>query len=83
MHFELDNFYIATKLKYSAELYSRAHILQDKYEIHFLEDILGHIQSEKATNPIIKNLYLPLLSMIKDQSETAYFAVKNIFEKYG
>ena len=73
---ELDNFYIATKLKYSVELYSRAHILQDKYEIHLLEEILAHIQSQKAVHQIVKDVYLPMLDMAKEQSVTAYFKLK-------
>ena len=73
---QLDNFYISTKLRYSAELESRKNILKEQYNPRFLTEILASINADDALNPIIKDLYLPLLHLIKDKSETAYFELK-------
>jgi hypothetical protein len=73
---ELDNFYISTKLKYSAELQSRANLLQEEYTPRLLNEILSLVEKDAALSPTIKALYLPLLMLIKDKSETAYFQLK-------
>lgn len=74
---ELDNFYISTKLKYSAELQSREDILQENCTPRLLDEILTLIATDNSINPVIKNLYLPLLELIKEKSETAFQALKS------
>ena len=78
---QLDNFYSSTKLRYSAELESRKNILKEQYNPRFLTEILASIDGDDALNPIIKDLYLPLLNLIKNKSETAYFALKAFLSK--
>jgi hypothetical protein len=74
---ELDNFYISTKLKYSAELENRKAILQENYTPRLLNEILVLIDTDNSIHPVIKNLYLPLLELIKEKSETAFQALKS------
>lgn len=78
---QLDNFYISTKLRYTAELESRRNMLKEQYNPRFLTEILASIDGDDALNPIIKNLYLPLLNLIKDKSEAAYFELKAFMAK--
>jgi hypothetical protein len=78
---DLDNFYISTKLKYSAELQSRADILQENYKPRLLDEILTLVQVDDSINPIVRNLYFPLLELIKDKSEAAYEALKSFLIK--
>jgi hypothetical protein len=78
---ELDNFYISTKLRYSAELESRKNILKEEYNPRLLSEILALIGTDSGLNPVIKDLYLPLLKLIKDKSETAYFELKTFLSK--
>jgi hypothetical protein len=73
---QLDSFYFSVKLRYSAELYSRNTILQEDYNVRLLDEILLLIGHDKVLNPIIKSLYLPLLHLIKDKSETAFHDLK-------
>jgi hypothetical protein len=78
---QLDNFYIGTKLKYTAELESRKNILQEVHNPRLLSEILTFLETDSDLNPIIKDLYLPLLKLIKDKSETAYFELKDFLNK--
>jgi hypothetical protein len=78
---DLDNFYIGTKLKYSAELQSRADILKENYKPRLLDEILTLVQVDDSINPIVRNLYFPLLELIKDKSEAAYEALKSFLIK--
>jgi hypothetical protein len=73
---ELDNFYISTKLKYSAELHSRTNLLQEEYTPRLLTEIMALAEKDDTLNPEIKALYRPLLMLIKDKSESAYFELK-------
>ncbi len=78
---ELDSFYISTKLKYSAELQSRSNIVQEAYKPRLLNEILSLVEHDETLNPTIKALYLPMLKLIKDKSETAYFELKAFLGK--
>ena len=78
---QLDNFYISTKLRYSAELESRKNILKEVHNPKLLTEILSLIETDNSLNPLIKSLYLPLLNLIKDKSETAYFELKSFISK--
>ncbi len=82
--YDLDGFYMAAKLKYSAELYSRSNILQEQYDIQLLNDILILIEKDNSTHPIVKDFYLPMLEMAKEQSEVAFLKLKsfliNVYE---
>ena len=75
--YDLDGFYMAAKLKYSAELYSRSTILQEQYDIQLLDDILILIENDNPTHAIVKDFYLPMLEMAKDQSELAFLKLKS------
>lgn len=72
----LDNFYISAKLQYSAELYSRSMIRQEKYDAFLLSPILESLEMGRTTSPIIKELYLPTLELTQNQSEKAYNQLK-------
>ena len=72
----LDNFYISAKLTYGAELYSRTSILQENYEPKLLAKILSLLNDDTSFNPIIYDLYLPLIRLTRDKSETAYEDLK-------
>jgi hypothetical protein len=74
---DLDNFYMGAKLKYSTELYSRSSVLDEQYEIPLLEHILSFIDTGEKLNPIIKDLYLPLFELAKNDSEQAYNTLKS------
>lgn len=74
---ELDSFYISAKLKYSAELQSRADILQENYNPRLLDEILILIENDDSLNLGIKNLYFPLLKLIKNKSEASYTKLKS------
>ena len=80
LHTDLDGFYMAAKLKYSAELYNRTHVLADEYEIGLLNEVLKHIQKGVSAHPIVTDLYLPLFEMTKDRSQTAYFELKSFLQ---
>jgi hypothetical protein len=74
---ELDSFYAATKLKYSAELFSRSTVLQDKYEIYLLDDIFLLLENNHSLHFIVGDLYLPILQLTRDQSLIAYSKLKD------
>lgn len=80
---QLDNFYIGTKLIYSAELQSRTDILQETYNSRLFDSVLILAETDASLNPIIKNIYLPLFKLIKDKSETAYRELKAFFSNDG
>ena len=73
---ELDNFYICNKLKYLAEQNSRTKILQENYNPRLLKDIQKLAETDASLNPLIKKLYLPLLTLTKDKSPIAYAELK-------
>ncbi len=73
---ELDNFYICNKLKYLAELSSRAGILKENYKPRLLNDIQTLVETDASLPPLIKKLYLPLLLLTKDKSPVAYAELK-------
>jgi hypothetical protein len=74
---DLDNFFIATKLKYSAESFSRSNIRQELYDISFLESVFEFLKSSKKIDPIIEALYLPMLELCKDQLSSSSSKLKN------
>jgi hypothetical protein len=74
---ELDNFYISTKLKYSAELESRRNIRQENYNPRLLNDIVTLAKTDTSLHPNIQQLYLPLLQLIKDKSVVAFAELKH------
>jgi hypothetical protein len=74
---DLDNFFIATKLKYSAESFSRSNIRQEFYDISFLEPVFELLKSSKKIDPIIEALYLPMLELSKNQLSSSYLKLKN------
>ena len=73
---DLDNFFIATKLKYSAESFSRSTIRQELYDVSFLEPVFEFLKSSKKIDPIIEALYLPMLELCKDQLSSSYLKLK-------
>lgn len=77
----LDSFYISAKLKYTAELQSRAYILQENYNPRLLAEILNIVELKNSLDPTIKRFYLPLLNLVKDKSETAYKELKVFLTK--
>lgn len=79
--YDLDSYYMAAKLKYSTELYSRSTILQDTYDIRLLNDILLLLESEMPIHPIVKGFYLPMLKLAKEQSDEAYTQLKTFLIK--
>jgi hypothetical protein len=77
---DLDNFYFAAKLQYSAELFSRSKILRDKYDIALLDPILTILESHSDHHPIVHDLYLPILELTKTKSEKAYNHLKQFLK---
>ncbi len=78
--YDLDNFYMGAKLKYSTELYSRSSVLQEQYEVPLLDNILSLIDAGENINPIIKDLYLPLFELVKTDSEQSYITLKSFLQ---
>lgn len=75
--YDLDSFFIAAKLKYSAESFSRSNIRQELYDISFLESVFEVLKTSPKTHPIIELLYLPMLELSKDQLSSSYSKLKN------
>jgi hypothetical protein len=73
---ELDSFYFSAKLKYTAELHSRAYILQENYQPRLMNEILSLIETDDALEPAIKNLYFPLYNLVEEKSEATYETLK-------
>jgi hypothetical protein len=78
---ELDSFYISGKLKYAVELESRASILQEKYEMRLMNEIVLLIEQDAALSPVIHELYYPLLNLVKNRSKAAFNELKSFFQK--
>jgi hypothetical protein len=73
----LDNFYMGAKLKYTTELFSRSSVLHEQYEVPLLNNILTLIDNDDSLSPIIKELYLPLFELAKNDSKQAYNTLKS------
>jgi hypothetical protein len=74
---ELDNFYIYTKLKYATELESRKNIRKEQFTSRLLNEIMNLAETDATIHPSIKSVYVPLLKLTKDQSESAFSELKN------
>jgi hypothetical protein len=72
----LDNFYIAAKLRYGVESLHRSAIFNEQFQPRLLSEILTLLATDNSLNPLIYGIYLPLMQLVTDKSETAYDALK-------
>jgi hypothetical protein len=77
----LDTFYMAAKLKYSAEILSRSQVLQEQYDISPLDEMLILLKSLNPSHSIVHDLYMPMLEMTKNHSEQAYQTLKRFLKE--
>lgn len=78
----LDEFYISTKLIYSAELYNRTVIMQDDYDIFFLDVALNHLDNAIPRFSVMHTLYKPMLTLNKNNSHEAYHQLKDFLVNF-
>jgi hypothetical protein len=59
----------------------RANILQENYAPKLLDDILDLLKNDASLTPIIYELFLPLLELVRDRSEAAFLKLKQFLLK--
>lgn len=78
---QLDNFYLAQKLKYIAAMKSRQRLLDVQYEIPFGEEILLFCRSnDLSEKPLVHAYYLANCLFNTEGSEQAFKALSHLME---
>jgi hypothetical protein len=78
---QLDNFYLAQKLKYIAAMKSRQRLLDVQYEIPFGEEILLFCKSnDLSEKPLVHAYYLANCLFNTEGSEQAFKALSHLME---
>lgn len=80
---ELDDIFLALKLKYSIETESRQQIVREDFNVLLLDNVLDLLETERAKadntlHPLAQKLYLPLYKLVSFKSKTAYAELKTL-----
>ena len=69
----IDSYYFAKKLKYACEMINRSNVLQDSYNVHFLEEIRNFLKTSSFLQvPAISLYYHILNSLLRPEEEEHY-----------
>ncbi|MEO7176280.1 MAG: hypothetical protein ABIV51_10290 [Saprospiraceae bacterium] len=80
----LDQFYLAEKMRYYCDFLSRKGLTTHDYKILFMDEILNHL--DKYTyeeNPAISVYHQMYLTQTQTQEDTIYYKLKELLSKYG
>jgi hypothetical protein len=74
----LDNFYLAEKIKWYNSFLSRKNTVSYEYNVLFINEIIDHLQKNNDNLlPAVKINYLVLLTKLKQEDESHFFNLKN------
>ncbi|MEO1628205.1 MAG: hypothetical protein AAFV25_23855, partial [Bacteroidota bacterium] len=75
---KLDSFFISRKLLYMCELQNRSEILQNRQDMPFFQVMERHLHQDK-TLPLVIRLYRHTLQMVREQSDSSFHLLKELF----
>ncbi|MCI5057997.1 MAG: hypothetical protein MRY83_17930 [Flavobacteriales bacterium] len=79
----LDLHYFTQKLKTTCEMFNRQHIINEKYNINFIQEVENFIENRKSdfSEFVQIQMYLNILKMIRDNDSKAFFSLKEILDQ--
>lgn len=80
-----DLYYISEKLKFSCDMVSRMEVLNQKFELHFLPELLGYLRANRDRFQAIPTIevYYSLLQMLREsKKEEHYHQFKHLLTKH-
>lgn len=80
----LDNFFIAEKLKWYSSVLSQQFVMPHEYKLLFIEEIISHIKKIKyKETPPISIYYQIYLTLIEEEKIEHYFNLKKLLSIHG
>ncbi|MEM1320801.1 MAG: hypothetical protein AAGG75_11130 [Bacteroidota bacterium] len=80
----LDNFFVEAKLRYSAELFSRATIVKEDYKINFLHEVMDWHASNTSQSDVYRQALLNTFNLTQEENHQLYFQQKELLiNNYG
>ena len=79
----LDDFYFASKLRYSYAILDRQHAVSYNFKIQFLEEVLCHLKTRDINQKPFIQMYYHLINLLKDKDDNdLYLTCKEYLLKH-
>ncbi len=74
----LDKFFSEAKLRYSAELSSRAEQLKEDYNVNFYDEIIKWVKENLSSDVVYRQALFQSIDLLKQPDDQLYFAQKKL-----